>query len=746
VWHFYSEPDQDGGLEPVLPAGSLLAKWQAASSAEEKQRLAEELQQLLLSGATGLAKDSPDAALYRQLGSLHGPLLNSVFVSGARISAQTSAPGGRAGSAAWGLDPARFGRQPNGPDVNPTSICIHAPSVLEVKLPADLVDGCELVTTGTLHAEAGAEGSVQMQILTAKPAGTVRLVAGGSREQGVKSTWSDGERPVISDSPIIVREGSAARKHIEAAFEEFRQLFPAALCYTKIVPVDEVVTLTLFYREDDQLRRLMLNDAQAAQLDRLWAELHYVSQDALKLVDAFEQLWQFATQDADPGAFTPMREPIKQRAEEFKQLLAATQPAHLAAVLRFAEGAYRHLLTAAEQDELRELYRKLRAQEIPHADAIRLVLARVLVSPAFLYRSETPGPDKAPGPVNDWELATRLSYFLWASAPDAELRALAAKGELGKPAVLTAQAHRMLLDLRVRRLATEFACAWLHIHDFSSFDEKSERHFPTFAALRGPMYEEAIRFFTDAFQNNASVLALFDTDYAFLNQQLAEHYGIPGVTGPGWQKVEGVRQFGRGGVLGMGATLARQSGASRTSPILRGDWVAEVVLGDKIPRPPKDVPRLPEEETTDTLTVRELTQKHSTDPRCSVCHVRFDGYGFALEGYDAIGRARTRDLAGRPIDSHATLFDGTTVEGADALRHYLVTKKRDAVVRQFCRKLLGYSLGRSVMLSDKPLLDEMQTRMAKNDYHFTTAVEAIVCSRQFRDIRGKGMGELRIEN
>jgi hypothetical protein len=182
--------------------------------------------------------------------------------------------------------------------------------------------------------------------------------------------------------------------------------------------------------------------------------------------------------------------------------------------------------------------------------------------------------------------------------------------------------------------------------------------------------------------------------------------------------------------------LAKESGASRTSPILRGDWVSEVLLGEKIPRPPKDVPRLPEDESTETLTVRQLTEKHISDPRCAGCHARFDGFGYALEGYDAIGRLRASDLGGRTIDTHAVLFDGTSVNGAEDLRHYLLTKKRDAVAQQFCRKLLGYSLGRSVILSDRPLLAEMQTQLRKNDYRFTAAVETIVRSKQFLDIRG----------
>ncbi|MBI3851634.1 MAG: DUF1592 domain-containing protein [Verrucomicrobia bacterium] len=763
VWHFYNEPDNGGGPESVLPAGSLLAKWQSSGSAEEKHRLAEEVQRLLLNGAAGLAKDAPDAALYRQLTSLNGPLLSSILRSSGRESAQTSSKENqsRLTSAAteWGLDPALFGKHPNGAALSPSSLCVQAPSVVEVRLPADFVEGCEFLATGTLHRETGAEGSVQMQVLTTKPSATPGLAAGGVKEQGGKSTWSDGERPAVSDSPVLVTDGSATRKRIEAALDEFRQVFPAALCYTKIVPVDEVVTLTLFYREDEHLRRLMLDDAQAAELDRLWAELHYVSHDALKLVDAFEQLWQYATQDADPSAFEPLRQPIKQRAEEFKKLLVDTQPQHLDAVLKFADGAYRRPFSDAEKDELRGLYRKLRAEEIPHGQAIRLTLARVLVSPAFLYRAEKPGPGNKPGPVNDWELATRLSYFLWSSAPDAELRAVAASGKLRDPKVLAAQMRRMLGDPRVRRLATEFACAWLHIYDFDELSEKSERHFPTFTALRGAMYEETIRFFTDFFQHDGSVLNILDADYTFLNEDLAKHYGISWSSSfslpeqsefspanlkvefqpDGWRRVDGVKKFGRGGILAQATTLAKQSGASRTSPILRGNWLCEVLLGEKLPRPPKDVPRLPEDEATETLTVRQLTEKHTSDPMCYGCHRRIDAYGYSLEGFDAIGRRRERDLGDRLIDTHAKTMDGAEFDGLDGLRHYLLTKRRDAFVKQFCRKLLGYSLGRGVQLSDGPLISEMSARLKSNDYRVTAAIETIVRSKQFREIRGKEM-------
>src|SRR5439155_4117911 len=189
------------------------------------------------------------------------------------------------------------------------------------------------------------------------------------------------------------------------------------------------------------------------------------------------------------------------------------------------------------------------------------------------------------------------------------------------------------------------------------------------------------------------VLTIFDADHTFVNEALAKHYGIPGVTGPEWRRVDGVHKYGRGGILGLAATLAKQSGASRTSPILRGNWIAEVLLGEKLPRPPKDVPRLPEDETaTEGLTVRQLVEKHSSDPKCAICHQRMDPYGYALEGFDAIGRRRDKDLGGRPIDTRATTMDGVQFDGIDGLRNYLLTERRDAFLRQFCRKLFGYAL------------------------------------------------------
>jgi hypothetical protein len=722
VWHFYTEDEQvGGGSDFVIPSGSLLAKWQSAPTAEAKKQLAEALQKLLTSPPP-TDKNNPDAALYHQLASLGGPLFAAARRAATSGDTDEQAAGGAAkeNEVSWGLDPKRFGRHPGGQSLDAASLCVQAPAVIEVPLPADLGEGCEFVATVTLDRASGAEGSVQASAATT-PA-----------ELGAMPQ---------PDTPIIALEGSAARKRIETSFDDFRNLFPAALCYTRIVPVDEVVTLTLYYREDDQLRRLVLDDSQAETLERLWDELHYVSHDALKLVDAYAQLMEFATQDADPKVFEPLRGPIQRRAAAFRQLLVDTELKHLEALLDFAALAYRRPLRGAEWQELLELNRRLRKQGLSHEEAVRLMLARVLVSPAFLYHVEKPGPGASQSPVSDWELASRLSYFLWSSQPDDELRRLAAAGRLGETDILMSQLRRMLADGRTRRLATEFACHWLHIEDFDQLDEKSERHFPTFAELRGAMYEESIQFFTDLFQNDGSLLDILDADYTFLNEALAAHYGIPGVQGDDWRRVDGVKRFSRGGILAQATTLAKQSGASRTSPILRGNWISEALLGERLPRPPKDVPPLPDEVSVDGLSVRQLVEQHSSNPKCSVCHERIDPFGFALENFDAIGRWQKQDAGDRPIEVRVKAPDGTEFEGLDGLRNYLLTVRREAFLRQFCQKLLGYALGRTVQLSDEPLLDEIQVELKAKDYHVLAVLEKIVGSRQFREIRGRDMAD-----
>ena len=624
-----------------------------------------------------------------------------------------------------------FGKHPHGFAIDPRSFCVRAPSVIEIRLPAKLVIGREFVTTAVLDLQTGGQGSVQPEI-----------VAGVSQAQSellpseVIVTLSDinigaDTRTISYLRPILVGEESTAWKRFESAMVEHRRVFPAALCYTQIVPVDELLTLTLFYREDDHLQRLMLDENQANRLDRLWQELRYVSQDPLKQLDVLESLLETTIDHPQEGIFDALVKPFNAKAEAFRQALIESESRHMDALVVFAAKVFRRPLTDEENTGLRDLYRDLREQDLAHDVAFRLTMARVFTAAPFLYRLENISAGTSTAAVSEWELASRLSYFLWSSQPDSELRENADRAALQTPEMLVQQTKRMLLDPRVRRLATEFTCQWLRIYDFDTVEQKSKKHFPEFADLRGDMYEESILFFTDLFQHDRSVLSLLQADHTFVNDRLATFYGMAGVEGGGWRRVDEVQQFGRGGILGLATTLAKQSGATRTSPILRGNWVSEVLLGERLPRPPKDIPALADA-VPEGLSERQLFEQHSKDQSCAKCHQRIDPFGFALESFDAIGRRRRGDLEGVPLDTQTTLPDGSEIDGLAGLRDYLMNSRQDDFLDQFCRKLLGYALGREVQLSDEPLLANMKQRLAGADYRVSMAVETIVLSDQFR--------------
>jgi len=730
VWHFYSEAIS-GNEENVrvIPQGSLLDKWSSSKNLKEREAIALELQNLFQLKDKNI--HGPDALLVNQITSLSGPIFSSLSKVG--TDSKTINPSGK-----WGSINASFGKHPNGEfKVDQKDLCVKAPALTEIRIPSGFLDGYEFVATARLHDQSKNQGSVQLYVQANAAEVGNGLMPGSLSVKNANGQWTSNNQQIDQTAPVIVGEGGTAQKLIQDAFEEFRSLFPAALCYSKIVPVDEVVTLMLYHREDDYLSRLMLSDTQRAKLDRLWKELRFVSQDSLVLVDALEQIIQFATQDANPKVFEPLREPFYARANRFRKEMLESEPSQLNSVIKLAGDFWRRPLTKPEEAELVSLYQQLRKQELSHEASIRLVLARVLVSSSFLYKLENQSAGIKATRISDWELANRLSFFLWSSSPDARLAQLASEGKLQDNQVLISEMLRMMTNEKTRRFATDFFCQWLHIKGFDEMNEKSESHFPSFAGLKSHMYEESILFFQDLIQKNGTALELMDANFTYLNEPLAKHYGVPGILGMQWRRVDGVKQYGRGGILALSTTLATQSGASRTSPILRGNWISEVLLGEKLPKPPKGVPQLPEDEAkTSGLTVRQLIEKHSSDEKCAVCHKRIDAYGFSLEGFDAIGKKRERDLGNRPIDVKAKTMDGAEFEGLDGLRNYLLSKRKDAIVRQFCRKLLGYALGRSVQLSDEPLLDDMQAALMKNDYRMSVAFEKIVTSKQFREIRG----------
>lgn len=705
IWHFYTGLLDGRPTAETIPHGSLMAAWLNEADAAKAFEIAQRIQTLLTQPAVN-GTSAADADIRRLLHSVNGPLFSKIDF--AELAKSVAAD--KMTACEFGVAPAQFEKTLEGRSMAATDLPVAVPSVLEVKFPADLVEGCSFAVT----AESVGSGSVQVTAATVAPSDGDAVAAG---------------IPVVASSPD-------ARQRVEQAFADFRNVFPAALCHARIVPVDEVVTLLLYHREDEHLSRLMLSDAQSARLDQLWNELRFVSQDALRLEVALEQILEFSTQDADPSRFDPVLKPIADGAAAFRQWQLDTEDTHLNAVLEFANRAYRRDMTEPEASSLRKLYVELRADDLDHEESVHLLIAKVLSSPTFLYRHEQPGSGASAASVSANELANRLSYFLWASQPDAELRAVAADDSLRQPEVLLQQTRRMLTAEKARRMAIEFGCQWLHIRDFDQHDEKNESVFPEFADLRGDMYEESIRCWEDLIRNDGSVLQLIDADHTFVNSRLAKYYGIDVATTAGWHRIDGVRSQHRGGILTQASLLSKQSGASRTSPILRGTWISETLLGERLPRPPKGVPVLPDEVPAG-LSERQLTERHTSDPACAKCHLRIDPYGFALEGFDAIGRFRTTDKDNNKIDTETQLPDGTLLAGLDGLKQYLLTTRREDFVHQFCRKLLGYSLGRSVQLSDEPLINEMQLQLKKNDYRLLTAVETIVASQQFQMIRGR---------
>ena len=369
------------------------------------------------------------------------------------------------------------------------------------------------------------------------------------------------------------------------------------------------------------------------------------------------------------------------------------------------------------------------------------------MSPYFCFRLDLAIPGQNIRPLNDYELASRLSYFLWSSIPDHELLSHAQSGDLHQPAVLIAQARRMLQDDRVRGLATEFAGHWLDFRRFEEHNSVDRERFPAFTnELRQSMYEEPLRLFIDIARRNRSVLHLLDAEDMFVNPILAKHYGIDITTdqdgmdaiGDGWIRVPNAKAYGRGGMLAMSVFLTRNSPGLRTSPVKRGYWVVRRLLGENIPPPPPTVPELPKDESNlGEISLPQLLARHRNHQACAGCHDRFDSIGVAFEGYGPIGERRENDLGGRAVEARALFPDGTERTGIEGLRHYVGQTRRSEFIDNLCRKSLSYALGRSLLLSDKSTVEAMKQQLTEDDYRFQSLVETIIVSPQFLNKRGE---------
>ena len=402
-------------------------------------------------------------------------------------------------------------------------------------------------------------------------------------------------------------------------------------------------------------------------------------------------------------------------------------------VRRLAGQAFRRPVSDYDFEGLIGFYeegRRERDFEWGVASAIEAILA----SPQFLFRLEPIPETLADGEayrVGDFELASRLSFFLWGSGPDAELLALAADGGLSAPGELAKQVSRMLTDQRSEALATRFAAQWLRLGDVDDILPDAILY-PYFDRTLGDAFvTETQLFFDSLVRDDQSVLDLLTADYTFVNERLARHYGIPNVTGTQFRRV--TLPDRRRGILGHGSMLISTSVANRTSPVMRGKWVMEVLLGSPPPPPPPNVPELEETDaTTDgaLLTVRERMEQHRRNPACASCHRMIDPIGLALENFDVTGRWRIKD-SGAPIDASSELYDGTPMDGPAGLRDALFARK-DAVLLSFTENLMTYALGRGVEPHDMPTVRRIIRDASRDDYHLSSFVLGIVESPAFQ--------------
>jgi hypothetical protein len=387
-------------------------------------------------------------------------------------------------------------------------------------------------------------------------------------------------------------------------------------------------------------------------------------------------------------------------------------------------------VTADDVDPLIELYAAGRAEGSTFDAGIEQALRLVLASPKFLFRVETP-PVAAGGvePVSDLELASRLSFFLWSSIPDDELLALAEQGRLDEPAVLQAQVERMLRDGRSRALVDSFATQWLRLRNLRSHTPIA-RDFPNFDnELREAFRIETERFFESIIREDRSALDLLKADYTYVNERLARHYGIPNVYGSHFRRVT-VEQDARRGLLGQGSILTVTSYPNRTSPVLRGKWILENILGTPPPAPPADVPDIEENHPgEEARSLRARLEAHRRNPTCASCHRVMDPLGFALENFDGLGQWREKEPGGA-IDPTGQLADGTPIDGPVALRE-AVLKRPEMFARTLTEKLMTYGLGRGIELDDKPLVRKVAREAAARDYRWSAIVLGIVRSAPF---------------
>ncbi|MCW5551494.1 MAG: DUF1592 domain-containing protein [Verrucomicrobiae bacterium] len=451
-----------------------------------------------------------------------------------------------------------------------------------------------------------------------------------------------------------------------------------------------------------------------------------------KYLAAAEQVTQQVLPDSPRGQTRELRAARERLLFRQPGWFGKVEPAAREVIAAFTRRAWRRPVTEPEVDELMKLFMRADARGDSFAASIRLAVQGALISPHFLFLAEPEPSVTGVQPLADVPLASKLSYFLWSSMPDVELLTLAELGKLSDTNIYRAQLDRMLKDPKAAALGERFALQWLNLDQLGGEVKPDPTKFPEFdAALARAMKGEVATFFNHLVREDRSLLELIDSRYTFANARLAQLYGLPGVQGDELQYVQ-LADARRGGLIGMAGVHALTSYPVRTSPVLRGRWLLESLLGDKIPPPPPDVPALDEKaaEKPGGLSLRKQLELHRVKAECAACHDKMDPLGFGLENFDSLGRWR-EELHGEPVEAKGTLPSGEVYEGPDGLKQVLMARK-ERIMRHLARKMTGFAFGRELNKFDNCVIDDAMTALATNDWRATVLIETIAMSYPFR--------------
>lgn len=644
-----------------------------------------------------------------------------------------------------------FGHSPDGTPLGPDDFASEGSVMFEVPMPTD--------KPMLLNLQVEAE-------------------LGKNRDQVVRvviSDRADGQTRGQPTRALIGDMNSAGYKAFRTGVQEYASLLPPnthgeptpadkdpvpdPFDNTYNVPEhDEFVQKIKYHRDDKFVVENMLDAATRKRLNDAWNDLYASFEYHDNYLRLLAKHYNYdlkgkgiaqmdkAAIEALPAEMRKYVTPLRREYDSVLAAQAAARPRHLADCLEFASRAWRRPLTEAEKLNLRSFYEKTFNAEADHRKAIRAVLTRILVAPQFLYRVEQVADavgirsvsyraDDKPElkPLSNWEMASRLSFFLWSSIPDDELRRAANAGELVNDTGVQRQVKRMLADPKARRLSTEFFGQWLGFYHFDKYQGVDTTRFTEFTdAVREAMYDEAVSFFEHIVRKERPLREMLTADYTFLNKDLAKFYGVTkevrSTEKP--ELVEGANAFHRGGLLRLGAVLTATSAPLRTSPVKRGDWILRRILGTPVPPPPADAGSLPaDDKMFGGLSLKQKLEQHKRNATCANCHYRIDPLGFSLERYDSTGRWREKYADGNAIEDSDTLPDKSEIAGVDGLLKYL--QKKDTQVRKtLSYKLVGYALGRTVLASDQLLIERMV--QAGNDATFAQLATEIALSKQFR--------------